>query len=121
MDQRHAQRFGDDLAGRRGAQELAAAARGGAGLAAQVGGFFDRDLAMGKADADGLNFARVFAFGGRQGDAAGDENRRAACVGSASASIMAGRPLSQVATPMTPLRVGSERIRRRRTMAASLR
>jgi len=39
----------------------------------------------------------------------------------ASAIIMAGRPLSQVATPMTPLRVGRERMRRRRTMAASLR
>jgi hypothetical protein len=28
----------------------------------------------------------------------------------ARAVIMAGRPLSQVATPITPLRVGSERI-----------
>ena len=39
----------------------------------------------------------------------------------ASASIIAGRPLSHVATPSTPLRVGSERARRRSTMAASLR
>ena len=39
----------------------------------------------------------------------------------ASASIIAGRPLSQVATPITPRRVGSERIRRRNTIAASLR
>ena len=39
----------------------------------------------------------------------------------ASAIIMAGRPLSQVATPITPRRVGSERMRRRKTMAASLR
>ncbi len=39
----------------------------------------------------------------------------------ARAIIMAGRPLSQVAMPNTPLPVGSERIRRRRTMAASLR
>ena len=39
----------------------------------------------------------------------------------ASASIIAGSPLSHVATPSTPLRVGSERIRRRSTMAASLR
>jgi len=39
----------------------------------------------------------------------------------ASAIIMAGSPLSQVAMPITPIRVGSERIRRRSTMAASLR
>jgi hypothetical protein len=39
----------------------------------------------------------------------------------ANAIIMAGSPLSQVAMPMTPLRVGSERIRRRRTIAASFR
>jgi len=39
----------------------------------------------------------------------------------ASAIIIAGKPLSQVATPSTPLRVGSERIKRRNTLAASLR
>ena len=39
----------------------------------------------------------------------------------ASAIIIAGRPLSHVATPITPLRVGSERISRRNTMDASLR
>jgi site-specific DNA recombinase len=39
----------------------------------------------------------------------------------ASAIIMAGRPLSQVATPITPRRVGSERASRRSTTAASLR
>ncbi len=39
----------------------------------------------------------------------------------ARAIIMAGRPLSQVAMPMTPILVGRERIRRRSTMAASLR
>ncbi len=39
----------------------------------------------------------------------------------ASASIMAGRPLSHVATPMTPLRVGSDRICRRKIVAASFR
>ena len=33
----------------------------------------------------------------------------------------AGKPLSQVPTPITPRRVGNERIKRRRTMAASLR
>ncbi len=39
----------------------------------------------------------------------------------ASAIIMAGKPLSQVATPITPRRVGSDRMSRRRTVAASLR
>ena len=39
----------------------------------------------------------------------------------ASAIIMAGSPLSQVANPITPRRVGSDRIRRRKRIAASLR
>ena len=39
----------------------------------------------------------------------------------ASAIIIAGRPLSQVATPRTPRRVGSERMSRRNTCAASFR
>ncbi len=39
----------------------------------------------------------------------------------ASAIIIAGRPLSHVATPSTPRRVGSERIRRPKMLAASLR
>ena len=39
----------------------------------------------------------------------------------ASASIIAGSPLSHVATPSTPRRVGSERISRRKTCAASFR
>ena len=43
------------------------------------------------------------------------------CFEPASAIIIAGRPLSQVAIPSTPLRRGSERINRRNTMAASLR
>src|SRR2546425_10083949 len=38
----------------------------------------------------------------------------------ASAIIIAGSPLSQVATPITPRRVGSERISRRKIGAASL-
>ena len=42
------------------------------------------------------------------------------CV-AASAIIIAGSPLSQVAIPSTPRRVGSERMRRRKTVAASLR
>ena len=39
----------------------------------------------------------------------------------ASAIIIAGSPLSHVATPMTPRRVGSDRISRRNIVAASLR
>jgi hypothetical protein len=39
----------------------------------------------------------------------------------ARAIIIAGNPLSQVAMPMTPVRVGSDRISRRNTIAASLR
>jgi len=39
----------------------------------------------------------------------------------ASAIIIAGSPLSQVATPTTPERVGSERINLRKMVAASLR
>jgi len=39
----------------------------------------------------------------------------------ASAIIIAGKPLSHVAMPITPARMGSERTRRRKTMAASLR
>jgi hypothetical protein len=39
----------------------------------------------------------------------------------AKAIIMAGKPLSQVATPKTPLRVGKDRINLRKTVAASLR
>ena len=39
----------------------------------------------------------------------------------ASAIIVAGSPLSQVAMPITPARLGSERISRRMTIAASLR
>ncbi len=39
----------------------------------------------------------------------------------ARAIIVAGRPLSQLATPRTALRVGRERMSLRNTMAASLR
>ena len=39
----------------------------------------------------------------------------------ASAIIIAGKPLSQVATPITPFRWGRERTNRRNTIAASFR
>ena len=71
--------------------------------------------------ADRLDFAGVFAHGRRQRHAAGHEHARQIVHRPASAIIIAGSPLSQVATPSTPSRVGSERISRRRTIAASLR
>ena len=74
--QRQAERLADDLRRGRGAEELAAAARAGAGPAAQVGGFLQGDLAVGEACADGLNLAGVLAFCGRQRDAAGNQYAR---------------------------------------------
>ncbi len=70
----HAERFADDLGGGGGAEELTAAAGGGAGAAAQFGGFLQGEGALGEADADGLDFAGVFAVFGWEGDAAGDED-----------------------------------------------
>ena len=82
--------------------------------------YFQRDLLLRKSRADGLHLARVFAVLRQQRHAARHQHagvRR----DDASAIIMAGSPLSQVATPITPRRVGSDRIRRRSTIAASLR
>ena len=75
---------------------------------------------MGEASPDRLDLAGVFALGGRQRDAARHQHARQ-IVHPASAIIIAGSPLSHVATPRTPRRVGSERINRRKTIAASLR
>ena len=74
VGQGHAEGLGDDLRGRGGAEELAAAAGAGAGAAAQFGGLLERDLAVGEAGADGLDLAGVLALLGRQRDAAGDED-----------------------------------------------
>ena len=63
-----------------------------------------------------LHLAGVLAVARRQRHAAGHEHARADRGSPASAIIIAGRPLSQVATPSTPRRVGSERISRRNTM-----
>ena len=73
-----------------------------------------RDLAVGEAGADRLDLAGVLAVARRQRHAAGHEHARAGRASPARAIIIAGRPLSQVATPSTPLRVGSERISRRK-------
>ena len=72
------------------------------------------ELAVGEARADRLDLARVLAVGRRQRHAAGHEHAPAGRACAASAIIIAGRPLSQVATPSTPRRVGSERISRRK-------
>ena len=50
----------------------------------------------------------------------GTSTHGSSCI-EASAIIIAGSPLSHVATPSTPLRFGSERMSRRKTWAASLR
>ena len=67
-----------------------------------------------------LHLAGVFALRRRQRHAAGHQHARQIAQ-PASAIIIAGSPLSHVATPSTPARVGSERISRRKTIAASLR
>ena len=64
---RQTQGFADDLAGGGGAEELAPAARAGAGAAAQVGGLLQRDLAVGEAHAQRLDLAGVFAGLGAAG------------------------------------------------------
>ena len=64
------QRLRDDLAGGRGAEELAAAARRCAGAAAQLGGFFHRHQPVSEACAERLHLARILALRGQQRDAA---------------------------------------------------
>ena len=114
------ERLADHLRRRRRAEKLASAARRCARPAAQLRRLFQRDLAVREARADRLHLARIFALVGRQRHAAGTSTHGRSRI-AASAIIIAGSPLSQVATPSTPLRVGSERISRRNTIAASLR
>ena len=61
VGQAHPERLGHDLRRRRGAQELAAAARAGAGAAAQLGGLLEAQLAVRVAGPDRLDLARVLA------------------------------------------------------------
>ena len=84
-------------------------------------GGLERHLPVGETRAGGLHFAGILALFRQQSDAAGHQDAGQRRAMPASAIIMAGRPLSQVATPITPRRVGSERMRRRKTVAASLR
>ena len=120
VGQRESQRLADHLRGCRGTEELASAPGSGAGAAADLGGVLNADLVLSKARAEGLDLGRILAGFRQKRNAAGNENGRS-FPEDASAIIMAGRPLSQVAMPMTPLPVGRERMRRRSTMAASLR
>ena len=114
--QRQAERLADDLRRGRRAEELAAAAGAGAGPAAQLGRLSQRELAVREAGADRLDLAGVLAVErGEQVTPPGTRTHGRSCI-AARAIIIAGRPLSQVATPSTPLRVGSERISRRKTM-----
>ncbi|MDB5348630.1 MAG: YjhG yagF: putative dehydratase, YjhG/YagF [Schlesneria sp.] len=62
------------MGGRGGSQELAASTGRATGSTARFGGFFERDFAVGEASSDGLDFTRVFALGGWQGDSAGDDD-----------------------------------------------
>lgn len=75
---------------------------------------------VGEACADGLDLARVFPTVGGSVAPPGTRMVGRSCI-AASAIMVAGSPLSQVATPITARRVGRERIRRRNTIAASLR
>ena len=113
-------RFCDHLAGRGGSQELTTSA-GTATRAATCGrGVFQGKLPIHIPGADCLYFGRVF------GPTAGNVTPPGTMMPGRSrqparASIAAGSPLSQVATASTPCRLGSERIKRRMTIAASLR
>ena len=115
-----AKRFADHLRGGRRAQKLASAAGGGAGATSHLGRVFESDLVLRKTRADGLHLAGIFAGLRQECDAAGNKDG-GQFSSQARAIIIAGSPLSQVAMPMTPFLVGSERISRRNTIAASLR
>ena len=76
MPQRHAKRFADDLCGRGGPEELAAAAGRCARAAPGLGGLFERELAVCEADTNRLHPTGVFAVRCRQRDAARHEHAR---------------------------------------------
>ena len=100
--QRKPQRLADHLRGGRGAQELAASAGRRAGAAAHFGGVLERDLVLGEARADGLHLAASSPDSGSSVTPPGTSTA-GIFPDDASAIIIAGSPLSQVATPITPL------------------
>ena len=119
--QRQTERLADHLGRRCGTEELAAAARRRAGAAPEVGCLLERDLAVHEADADALHAPRVLAFDRQERDAARHQHAR---------QVVARRraPSSSPAGPCrtSPRRghrgdVGSDRISRRNTVAASFR
>ncbi len=114
MGQREPERLADDLRGGGGAEELAAAARRRAGPAAQLGRLGQAQLAEGEAGADRLDAPVSSPCSGGSVTPPGTSTE-GSVPEPASAIIIAGSPLSQVATPRTPRRVGSERISRRKT------
>ena len=75
VGKREAQRLRDHLRGGGGAEELAAAPGRGAGAAADVARFRERDEPVREAGADRLRLARVLAVAGGQGHAAGNDHR----------------------------------------------
>ena len=62
MPQRHAERFADDLRGRRGAEELAAAAGRRARAAAELGRLLERELAVDEPHANRLHPPGIVAL-----------------------------------------------------------
>ena len=115
------ERFADDLRRRRRAEELAAAAGRCAGAAADLGRLLQRDHRRARsARRWSAPCPASSAVVGSSVTPPGTSTHGRSCV-AASAIIIAGSPLSHVATPSTPRRVGSERISRRNTIAASLR
>ena len=72
--ERHPERFGDDLRRGRGAEELAAAARGRTGAAAEIGGILQRNLTVHVAHANRLDARGVLALYRQQRDAARHEH-----------------------------------------------
>ena len=121
MRQRHAERFGHHLRGGGRAEELASAAGRGAGAAAEFGGVLERDLPWAKRAPMDLHACPASSPSSASSVTPPGTRTQGRSRMAASAIIIAGRPLSQVATPMHAARVGSERIRRRKTVAASLR
>ena len=74
--ERHPQSLAYDLRCRGSAQELAAAARRGAGATAQLGRLLQRDQSMREPHAKRLDFPGIFSFGRRQRDPARHQHAR---------------------------------------------
>ena len=91
------------------AEETGSLRRRSARAATHVGGVFAADVPFGEADADGLHLAGIFRIVAGSVTPPGTITVGKSCC-AASAIIIAGNPLSQVAMPMTPCRKGSDRM-----------